>query len=139
MQTLCAAPAESRVSDMAKIRFFYSYEIEVRPGIWIEQAGTVSFDHEMPSRHTWTDTRLYNKRIKKLCWIIDESLVDYDDRHIYMCGWFNDAVTSQWDYSECLARSVCRLSELGLVDLSMKVLHRLHELYPDRLISQFRL
>lgn len=122
---------------MANLRFIYRVECFVGGDEWAEFMDVRIFDSLQESR-VWAFAN-QTFRLGGLAAIVDCDFADPLMEKLYYDGWFSvpSSCPDVWKNSDefkpslqLLQNAVSRLSELGFVELSMKVLNRLHELYP---------
>lgn len=122
---------------MANLRFIYRIECFAGGDEWTEGIYVRAFDTPQDSRVWSYDDQTF--RLGALAAIVDRDLEDPLTDKLYYDGWFTvpSSCPDHWKNSDefkpslqCLQNAVLRLSELGFVELSIKVLNRLHELFP---------
>lgn len=151
MQTLCAAPAESRVSDMYTLTFTYSVQYRLSEDVYDH-----IFDDEVPMSFYWSeefdedfdalqplgihDNICVNKLLQIWEQTVD-SRGDYLGIRIFDSMMLDRPKLFYSGYPEAFRDAPAKLSEYGLIELAMSVLHELHKLGVDQAepVSQFRL
>ena len=123
---------------MANLRFVYRVDFFSGGDEWTEGINVRTFDSPQTSRVWSYGDQTF--RLGALAAIVDRDLDDPLSDKLYYDGWFSVPASCPdcWsDHAEFfpsfqkLQFAVSRLSEFGFIELSMKVLDLLYQLYPD--------
>lgn len=124
---------------MANLRFIYRVQCFAGGDEWIDFMDVRSYDSPQQSC-VWAFAN-QTFRLGGLAAILDRDCSDSLTDKLYYDLWFTDLYScpdsfigshDSISFRTQLQNAVSRLSELGFVELSMKVLNRLHELYPTQ-------